>query len=69
MCIQVYGYVKNRLRTGERIEVGESSLPPMEFQTRAFWIDLPLQCKRAIEALYGDVTAGALHVCNSVSVS
>lgn len=46
----VYGYYKIRLRTGEKFDKGECSLPPLVFDTQATWIDLPLPIKAALES-------------------
>jgi ATP-dependent helicase YprA (DUF1998 family) len=37
------------LRSNEIIEKCECSLPPLEYETVAFWIDLPLSVKKALE--------------------
>lgn len=38
---RVYGYVKKWLRTNEVFETGSCSLPPLEYETQALWIDVP----------------------------
>lgn len=59
----VHGYSKHKLGTGEVFESGDCSLPPLEYNTRAFWIDLPLVLKRALEDKGLSVSA-SLHAVN-----
>jgi hypothetical protein len=56
------------LGTGEVFEEGECSLPPLEFETTALWIDLPLVAKKEMDAAGHDVTA-SIHAVNHVLVS
>lgn len=65
---KVGGYSKHRLGSGEVIENGDCSLPPLSFETRAVWIDIPLSDKKKLEELCGNVNAdiigAALHTSN-----
>ena len=45
----VYGYNKYRLGTNEVMEQCECTLPPLEYETIACWIDLPLSIKKTLE--------------------
>jgi ATP-dependent helicase YprA (DUF1998 family) len=56
------------LGTGEVFEEGECSLPPLEFETTAVWIDLPLIAKKKMDAAGHDITA-SIHAVNHVLVS
>ena len=60
---KVSGFVKRSLRTRELLEEGEFNLPPLEFETQAVWIDLPIFIKKAVEARGFDVGA-SLHAAN-----
>ena len=51
------------LGTGEVFEEGECSLPNLEFETTAMWIDLPLSTKQALDAEGIDVMA-SIHAVN-----
>ena len=42
---------------------GDCSLPPLEYETCAFWIDLPLHVKRALEA-EGLCPFSSMHAAN-----
>ena len=42
---KVSGFVKRSLRTRELLEEGEFNLPPLEMETQAVWIDLPIFIK------------------------
>ena len=46
----VYGYVKCWLGSGVPFEKGECSLPPLQYETTACWVDVPLGVKKALEA-------------------
>lgn len=54
-----------RLSTGEEFEEGECSLPSLEYETTAVWIDLPLHAKRHMDAAGHDVTA-SIHAVNHI---
>ena len=56
------------LGTGEVFEEGECSLPNLEFETTAVWIDLPLAAKKAMDASGFDVMA-SIHAVNHLLVS
>ena len=56
------------LGTGEVFEEGECSLPNLEFETTAVWIDLPLAAKKAMDAVGFDVMA-SIHAVNHLLVS
>jgi ATP-dependent helicase YprA (DUF1998 family) len=45
----VYSYDKYWLRSNDIMETCECSLPPLEYETLAFWIDLPLEIKKSLE--------------------
>jgi ATP-dependent helicase YprA (DUF1998 family) len=47
---KVFGFVKMYLKNGIIFEIGECSLPPLEYETTAVWIDLPVSLKYALEA-------------------
>jgi len=59
----VWGYRKYWLSTGKTIELHEFSLPPLEFATQAFWIDVPQQVQALLVSEGSDVTA-AIHTVN-----
>ncbi len=41
VVMKVHGYRKVRLGSGQTYEFGECSLPPLEYETQGFWIDIP----------------------------
>ena len=45
----VYGFAKKQLGTGRTIERGECTLPPLQYATRAFWLDVGVTSKRKVE--------------------
>lgn len=45
----MYGFVKKQLGTGRTIERGECTLPPLQYATRAFWLDVGVTAKRKVE--------------------
>lgn len=45
----VYGFVKKQMGTGRTLEKGECSLPPLQYATRAFWLDVGLTAKNRVE--------------------
>jgi hypothetical protein len=47
---RVWGYRKIWLQSNRVFETGSFSLPPLEYDTRGFFIDLPLQIQRAVRA-------------------
>ena len=64
----VYGFNKRAMYTDEVFEKCECSLPPMEYETCAFWIDLPVAIKRKLE-LDGFGVSACMHTANHVLVS
>ena len=54
----VSGYNKLRMGTGVAFEHGEFSLPPLEYQTRAVWIDLSLSIKVEIMTFHSPCMKG-----------
>lgn len=42
---------------------GDCSLPPLEYETSAFWIDIPLLIKRALQSK-GVSPLSAIHAAN-----
>lgn len=50
MIATVYGFVKKQMGTGRTIEKGECSLPPLQYATRAFWLDVGITAKNRVEA-------------------
>jgi DEAD/DEAH box helicase domain-containing protein len=64
----VEGFVKRDLVTREIIEEGEFKLPPLEMETQAIWIDIPLKVRRALEERGFDIWA-SLHAANHVLVT
>lgn len=50
----VYGFVKKQMGTGRTLERGECSLPPLQYATRAFWLDVGVTAKRTVEEEGGD---------------
>eukprot|EP00597_Dinobryon_sp_UTEXLB2267_P014233 CAMPEP_0170110342 /NCGR_PEP_ID=MMETSP0020_2-20130122/7790_1 /TAXON_ID=98059 /ORGANISM="Dinobryon sp., Strain UTEXLB2267" /LENGTH=1196 /DNA_ID=CAMNT_0010335597 /DNA_START=57 /DNA_END=3647 /DNA_ORIENTATION=+ len=49
VIFSVYGYDKYWLGSNKIMESCESTLPPLEYETLAFWIDLPLEIKKSLE--------------------
>lgn len=49
MVCTVYGFVKKQLGTGITLEKGECRLPPLQYATRAFWLDVGVTAKRAVD--------------------
>lgn len=45
----VYGFVKKQMGTGRILERGECSLPPLQYATRAFWLDVGETARRRVE--------------------
>ena len=60
---KVSGFIKRSIKTRELLDEGEFNLPPLEMQTQAVWIDLPLYIKREVERQGFDIS-GALHAAN-----
>ncbi len=46
---RINGFYKHKIGTGEIFEECMCSLPPIEYETSAFWIDLPMSSKRELE--------------------
>ena len=59
----IWGYRKMWLKTGVPFESHEFSVPPLEFDTRAFWVDIPSHVRATLEAKGRDFTA-AVHAVN-----
>lgn len=49
MVSTVYGFVKKQMGTGRTIERGECSLPPLQYATRAFWLDVGVTARRRVD--------------------
>lgn len=49
MVSTVYGFLKKQMGTGRTIERGECSLPPLQYATRAFWLDVGVGAKTDVE--------------------
>lgn len=45
----VYGFVKKQMGTGRTLERGECSLPPLQYATRAFWLDVGVTARRRVQ--------------------
>ncbi len=45
-------------RSGKAFEHGECSLPPLEYSTRAFWIDISPTVRQAVEIAEGSILGG-----------
>ncbi|CAN0256693.1 unnamed protein product [Scytosiphon promiscuus] len=54
----VYGFVKKQMGTGRTIEKGECSLPPLQYATRAFWLDVGITAKNRVEEEGLDLEGG-----------
>lgn len=54
----VYGFVKKQMGTGRTVETGECSLPPLQYATRAFWLDVGVTAKMAVEKAGVDFEVG-----------
>jgi len=55
---QVWGYRRLRRRSGAIISMHEFSLPPLEYSTRALWIDIDPAVKEACDAAGEDFLGG-----------
>lgn len=64
---KVYGYYKRRLGTGEIFEEGLCSLPPLEYETTAMWIDFPTSIRTHLED-QGISAAESMHAANHILV-
>ena len=64
----VSGYVKRWISTGEVFEEGACSMPPLSYETRGIWIDLPVSTKRELTSAGFD-PADALHAANHALVT
>jgi hypothetical protein len=51
------------LHKRQAFEVGECTLPPLEYSTRAFWIDICPALKRTVEDAELDMQGG-IHASN-----
>lgn len=45
----VYAFAKKQLGTGRTLERGQCSLPPLQYATRAFWMDVGISAKADVE--------------------
>ncbi|CAM9165634.1 unnamed protein product [Ectocarpus sp. 6 AP-2014] len=54
----VYGFVKKQMGTGRVLERGECSLPPLQYATRAFWLDVGETARRRVEEEGLDLEGG-----------
>ncbi|CAN0251393.1 unnamed protein product, partial [Ectocarpus fasciculatus] len=54
----VYGFVKKQMGTGRTLERGECSLPPLQYATRAFWLDVGTTARRRVEEEGLDLEGG-----------
>ena len=54
----LYGYYKFRERTLHLFETVEFFMPPVEYGTRGFWVEIPPETKRRLEAEGRDFLAG-----------
>lgn len=64
----VYGYSKHSLYSHFVFEHGECQLPPLEYETQAFWIYIPTSIKYKLEDLGHNVTV-AVHSANHAIVA
>ena len=63
----IHGYSKVSLSTGRLLELGSCSLPPLEYDTTAFWIDLPANVLALLKtASHG--AAASIHAANHALV-
>jgi ATP-dependent helicase YprA (DUF1998 family) len=62
----VYGYVKSWQGSNKTFEHGECSLPPLEYATRAFWVDVSPQMIETVETLGGSVAGGIHAACHAL---
>ena len=60
---EVWGYRKVCRRTGKILSCHTFSLPPLEFDTRGTWIDVPVEAITKIQALRRDLPS-AIHAAN-----
>ena len=65
---KVSGFVKRDIKTRALLEEGEFSLPPLEMETQACWIDLPATARRALAA-EGHPVLASLHAANHALVA
>ena len=49
MVCTVFGFVKKQMGTGRTLERGECSLPPLQYATRAFWLDVGVTAKQRVQ--------------------
>jgi len=65
---RVNGFIKRSIATREIIEEGEFTLDPLEMETQAIWIDIPVSARLELEKQGFDIWA-ALHAANHVFVT
>jgi ATP-dependent helicase YprA (DUF1998 family) len=63
---RVFGYMKRWLKNGEVFEIGECSLPPLEYETTAVWVDLPVRWKHWLEHEEKVCPIASMHAANHV---
>lgn len=65
---KVKGFCKRKLGSGEIFEEGVCSLPPLEYETTALWVDLPASLRRELSDA-GLCPLEAVHACNHILAS
>ena len=68
VIVKTYGYRKMCFKSGDLLETGECSLPPMNFETRAIFMDIPLLVKKNVETS-GYNIYHAIHSVNHLFVA
>ena len=66
---RVWGWRKHWQGSGQIAEMGQFTLPPLEYETRAVWLDVPVEVQQAVEALSGAINSNfiaAVHGLNHV---
>ena len=56
----VFGFVKMHMGTGMTLERRQCSLPPLQYATRAFWLDVGVSAKAHVEAAGRDFQVSRL---------
>jgi DEAD/DEAH box helicase domain-containing protein len=64
----IWGYRKVWLHSGKVFDSSDFSVPPLEFDTRAFWVDIPSFVRSSIQAKGYDLRA-AIHTVNHALVA
>lgn len=65
----IYGFEKRYLYSNVLFERGECKLPPLEYETHLFWIDIPVSAKREVEQGHGISIGEAVHTVNHCIVN